>query len=301
MEEVLTAEVIEEETAIVAVSFEPATITADWDGIVAKVRHMVEPYDGVTPESLAKVETKDCKKFRADLNSISKELNDARKAIKKAYERPLKEFEARCKEVDEMILGPCSVIDGVIKKRETEEREAKRTELEAHFFEFCEDNGFSMLLQNVSFDRVLKKEWLNKTYQLKKAFDEIDDKVSEIMSSFNTLMNHYLFDRDGAIIRFFDTLSIVDALEYDARRQDEQNRLEALKEQQAQVNQYREPAQPIMQEAQQVAQEPAIDWEVYLGNGTQVITVTRNELYAIRDACQSMGLELHARKAAANE
>ncbi len=286
----VTAEIVEEETALVAVKFEPAAISVDWDGITAKIKAMLEPYDGVTAESLAEVDNKECKALRADLNRISKELNDARKAAKKQYESPLKAFEARCKELDQLILEPCAVIDGVIKSREEQERAEKFAELEAHYIEFCEDNGFSLLLKKVKFERILKKEWLNKSFHIKKAFDEIDNAVAEIRADFDMLMLCQLFDRDGAIIEFFNTLSKKAAVDYDKRREADQKQVNAIIEEREQVQQYRE-NEPTPVEAQQ---EPVKVWQIWLDEGA-FLTCTRTQIMQIREACESMGIILHGK------
>ena len=208
----VTPEVIQEEA--LAVQFQPATITADFAGMRAKLEKMIEPYRGITPETAASMDIKEAKACRADLRAISKRLNDDRKAIKKAYEAPLKEFEAAIKELDALIAEPCRVIDEAIKAREEAEREGRRNALEQVYRDFMPE-----LVELVPFDAILDPKWLNKSFGEKKAENELCEKVAGIAADWESFkkIKPQLHFPDEAEREFWRTLSLREANEADAR------------------------------------------------------------------------------------
>ena len=74
-------------------AFTPAVIECDFDGMRARLAEMIEPYSGLDERALATLDVKEAKRCRADLNRIIKSVEDGRKAVKRAYNDPLKAFE----------------------------------------------------------------------------------------------------------------------------------------------------------------------------------------------------------------
>ena len=60
---------------IVRVEFSPAVISCDFDEMGRRLDEMLEPYEGMTPETAAGMDEKAAKACRADLNRMSRELN----------------------------------------------------------------------------------------------------------------------------------------------------------------------------------------------------------------------------------
>lgn len=292
----VTAEVVED-NAIVRVDFTPATITVDYDAIRAKITNMVEPYMGLSEDQWAAVDMKECKASRAHMNKIVKDIDDSRKLVTKTYMEPLKELEDFCKEISGVVKDCSATVDAAIKTRETREKEYKRQQLEDYFLNFCSDNGFRALTESVTFDAIMDASWLNKSFAIKKAQAAIEAKTLEIMQAWQTLSNSQLFDRDGAMLTFFKTLSVTAALNYDAERKAQQERLEAFEAEQGMVREYREPEPVEAPEPEQVpveayandTEEPVYSWEV-------TVDCTRTKLYQLRDIMLQMGLDPHARK-----
>lgn len=292
----VTAEVVED-NAIVRVDFTPATITVDYDAIRAKIMNMVEPYMGLSEDQWAAVDMKECKASRAHMNKIVKDINDSRKLVTKTYMEPLKQLEDFCKEISGVVKDCSATVDAAIKTRETREKEYKRQQLEDYFLNFCSDNGFRALTESVTFDAIMDASWLNKSFAIKKAQAAIEAKTLEIMQAWQTLSNSQLYDRDGAMLTFFKTLSVTAALNYDADRKAQQERLEAFEAEQGMVREYREPEPVEAPEPEQVpieayandTEEPVYSWEV-------TVDCTRTQLYQLRDIMLQMGLDPHARK-----
>lgn len=288
---------------LVRVDFTPAEIRIDYDTVLSKVQAMIEPYQGLTEEQWLQINMKECKASRAHMNKIKKEISNSRKLIELTYTNPLKQFQDFCKNLTSMIDECNANVDSAIKLREQRERQARYQVLEDFFYEYCSDNGARALTENIQFDVLLKQNWLNKSYGETKAKNEITAAVDEIMASLNTLQNCELFDHDGAMIEFFATLSVTAALDYDKKRREDKEKLDALKAEREEVQQYREPEpvfeapepEPVPLEVYEqpqpfgVESEPTFDWQIS-------INCTRSQLYQLRDVMVQMGLDPHARR-----
>lgn len=211
---------------IVRVEFSPAVISCDFDEMGRRLDEMLEPYEGMTPETAAGMDEKAAKACRAELNRMSRELNDARKAIKRDYEAPLREFEAHVKELDARIRRYADILGDALKARDAAERARKRAAIEERYVEFA-----GALAQALPFDRVLDPKWLNRSTSFKRAVDEMEDRVSAIAADYESLKSQAgslaFFAEDEAV--FLRTLSLREALEHDAQRREETGRIEAMK------------------------------------------------------------------------
>lgn len=215
---------------IVRVEFSPAVISCDFDEMGRRLDEMLEPYEGMTSETAAGMDEKAAKACRADLNRMSRELNDARKAVKREYEAPLREFEAHVKELDTRIRSYADILGDALKARDAAERARKRAAIEERYAEFA-----GSLAQALPFDRVLDPKWLNRSTSFKMAVDEMEDRVSAIAADYESLKSQAgslaFFAEDEAV--FLRTLSLREALEHDAQRREETERIEAMKAEQA--------------------------------------------------------------------
>ena len=291
----VTAEVIQEDDAL-AVRFQPATITADFAGMREKLEAMIEPYKGLTAEIAASMDVKEAKACRADLNRISKQLDDDRKAIKKVYEAPLKEFEAQIKELQELIKEPCRLIDGAIKDREEAEREARYMELAQVFADFVPE-GIGEL---IGFDRILDPKWLNKSFGAKKAENALTDKVSSVLAegeSFQKIKGQLRFPEECER-EFWATLSLSAVNNRDEQLAQEQARIDAMNAEVAEVQAYQHQELPqIVQEAeQQVAHVNDPGSQVVYAWGF-VIEATSNQVSELIGFMKAKGVHGHFRRA----
>lgn len=212
-----------------AVTLQPAVITADFDSMSKALDKYLEDYDGMTRAALSKLTVKELRPLRADLNSRSKELNAARIGIKKQYTAPLVAFEARIKELDERIQEPCKLIDEVIKEKEQSERDERKRYLENWYYDFCSANGVEKFAECVPFERILEKEWLNKSFQLGKACNEMDEKLQKILTDYQAVRNSVYYDPQEAELVFFETLSMAEVVKRDLAKKEAQSKAEALR------------------------------------------------------------------------
>lgn len=301
-----SAEMVDD--AIVRVDFTPAAISFDYDGVRARVNHMIEPYQGLSEEQWLEIDMKECKSSRAHLNRIVKEIKSSRKIIEREYNRPLADFIAFCKEIESAVNECSSSVDAAIKLRESREKESKRQTLEDHYYEFCFDNGNNALPVAVPFDRILVSQWLNKSYSIAKAKDEIEARVAEILSMKKTvestldkLDERYAGYREEAFRVFWQRLSITAVNEYIDNAVELQKKIDEAEAESAAVMEYREP-EPVMvapepepvpldvyEQPQTAEVEPVFTWEI-------TVDCTRTQLRQIRDVMEAMGLEPHGRR-----
>ena len=101
-------------------------ITANFDEVKESLNQSLEKYKGiiVTEETL-----QDCKKTQQDLSKVKNGIETFRKSVKKDMEVPIKEFEAKCKELVSLIGEVEKPIkDGIVvfdnKRREEKKQQA---------------------------------------------------------------------------------------------------------------------------------------------------------------------------------
>lgn len=257
------ATLVEETEELARVDFTPATITVDWEGIDAKLDEMLAPYDGVTAEVVADMDPKEVQVCKRDLGRISTELDDAKKAIKKAYTAPLNAFEEAVKQRIARIDGKKSLFDEAVKVEQERWKDARRQLLADAYYEYCAGNGMEALADNIKPERIIedvRDAMLKKTSE-KMAVKLVEGRTSEVMRDYRTLHRHQLAFQDEAEVEFFKTLSIAAALEKDARRKAEQERLDALRADMDDAAKYREgqdeqvPVEAYEPDAMAVAEE----------------------------------------------
>ena len=236
MAEIIEAEIIEEEEPkpqIVATIVATAgNIEANFDAVEAKVAKLVADYEVVTPENILAMDVKDAKKERAYLNKAKAAIEDERKRIKKEYTAPLNAFEARVKEITALIDKPLTMLGECISMQEQAAKAAKREHLIEVFAQFLEANALEAFAANVTFDMIEQKEWLNASYNMKKAEREVEDAVAAILKDWQGFMSARgtLFCPNETERVFWRTLSLSEALRYDKEQQEAQERINAFHE-----------------------------------------------------------------------
>ena len=79
---------------ILNVTMDVKPISLDYEQMRVRLNEMLEPYKGII---VTEDNYKLCKEKKDEVGRIGRELDDTRKAIKKAYEKPLKDFEKEIK------------------------------------------------------------------------------------------------------------------------------------------------------------------------------------------------------------
>lgn len=197
------AEVIEERG--LAVTFTPAAIEANFEALDERVSKMIEDYQGARYNLADADEIKQAKRDRAYLNSIAKEIDERRKAVKREYMRPYDEFEARANAITAKVKKASSEIKEQLDQAEERRKDALYAELRQHYEDFA-----GLLAPVVPYERIHEEKWLNKTFGEVKAKNAIEEKVDKIAHDWETLKSqrgllpHY----ETAERVFFETLDL---------------------------------------------------------------------------------------------
>lgn len=277
-EQVLEAEVIEEEAKELAVEYSAPSIAANFDALEAHVRKIVSEYDGAKYDLTDKTVLAGAKNDRAYLNSLKGEIETRRKAVKKAYCMPLDAFEARCKGITSIIDGAAQNIKAQLDQAEEERKAFIYSNLKAHYEEFAE-----LLAPVVPYEQLHEKQWLNKSFGQVKAEKALDAKVSAVARDWETLksqsgMAHY----EEAEREFFRTLDLGAALNAARRATEYDERIAEMKAAMEPEPVEAQPMEPAPAEPRPV--EPLCDWTI------EVRGATRSQMEEVAKVFRSRGI-----------
>ena len=156
-------------------------IETNFEAVKAWLTEELAPYATmvVTPEAIG-----DAKKTRANIRKVGESIDSQRKAIKKMWNKPYEEYEAKCKELTGIVSEAVSNLDGQIKEMENAEKQEKRKRLEAFF----DKNVFKMGVSGyITFDAVFDSKWLNATFSEIDAANSITEQLEGIHDSLEVL------------------------------------------------------------------------------------------------------------------
>lgn len=125
---------------------------------------------------------KDAKADRALLNKVSKAINDEKKRVKEKLLAPYLDFENKCKELMEIVDNVSKSIDDQVKNFEQQAKDEKLQEILQYWIENSGEYA-----EVVEIDKLVKQEWLNKSYSMTKVKQEIDHIISKIKMDIQTI------------------------------------------------------------------------------------------------------------------
>lgn len=124
----------------------------------------------------------DAKSDRSLLNKVSKAIDDEKKRVKKKLLEPYTDFESKCKELMSIVDEVSSKIDKQVKAYEESEKDNKMQDVLKYWSENAGDYA-----KVIDTDKLVKQEWLNKTYSMTKVKQEIDHIISKIKMDMTTI------------------------------------------------------------------------------------------------------------------
>ena len=192
----------------------------------AVVRHKIAAYQNVvyTEDNM-----KQAKADRAELNKLTKAIEERRKMVKKIINEPYDVFEAELKEILALIQEPVGIIDRQVKAFEDQQKEEKKRSIQKSYDEVIGD-----LAEVLPFERVFDIRYLNQTYKLATAQAEVKAKVEKVRTDLETidsLESKYKLNAKDVYIK---TLDLSKALAENKRLSDLEEKLEAEKRRKAQ-------------------------------------------------------------------
>ncbi|MCI8561996.1 MAG: DUF1351 domain-containing protein [Lachnospiraceae bacterium] len=191
----------------------------------AAVRQKIAAYENVvyTEDNI-----KQAKTDRAELNKLVKAIDERRKAVKKIINEPYEKFEDELKQITALINEPVKLIDKQVKAFEEQQKEEKKKQIEAAYQEVIGD-----LADVLPFERVFDTRYLNQTFKLLQAQQEIKSKVQTVrtdLEMIDSLESKYKLNAKDVYIK---TLDLSKALAENKRLSDLEEKLEAEKRRKA--------------------------------------------------------------------
>lgn len=195
------------------------TIKWNKEELEAAVRQKIADYENVvyTEDNIQQA-----KSDRAELNKLTKAIEDRRKAVKKKINEPYDIFEAELKDILALIEKPVAIIDTQVKAFEDRQKDDKKQQIIAVYEEIIGD-----LKDVLPFEKVFDSRYLNKTYKLGTAQQEVRDKVQKVKTDLETidsLDSRYKLNAKDIYIK---TLDLSKALAENKRLADLEEKLEA--------------------------------------------------------------------------
>ena len=198
----------------------PAMIAFNNAELMEGVKSRLVAYQGKTYDADSIAEAK---ADRATLNKFAKALNDERLRIKKIYTMPLDKFTNEINEVIAVVDSVTATIDTQVKVWETDCRERKLAEIKAYFAEVFP----AELSVFISFEKIQQSDWLNASKSMTAIKKEIDAAIEKIKTELATIE---ALGGDVVAIKqkYFEDLSLANAITEHKRIEAEKQRIAAL-------------------------------------------------------------------------
>lgn len=248
----VTAEVIEPEKALEAV-LKPAEITDNLAALDAYVDRQIAPYQGAQIDPNDYEQVKEGRRCMADLNKLKAPIETERKRIKRIYEAPLKEWEARVKSITEKIDSARTEIKAQVDEADAAFKEMRRAMLEEEY-EGCA----GVICDVIPFTAILEDSWLNRSTMENKAINELYEKVENAVKGWKTLQTKELNHKDEVVKHYAETLNLIEALELEDKLNEKDREMAVFKEAQEAAKRVAEQRQaPVPVQEPEPAQAPA--------------------------------------------
>lgn len=171
---------------------------------------------------------KQAKADRAELNKLTKAIEERRKMVKKIINEPYDIFEGELKNILALIQKPVAIIDKQVKLFEEKQKDEKKKNIQNYYDEIIGD-----LDGVLAFERVFDNRYLNQTYKLAAAKDDVKAKVEKVRTDLETidsLESKFKLNTKDVYIK---TLDLSRALAENKRLSELEEKLEAEKKRKA--------------------------------------------------------------------
>ncbi len=206
-------------------TFAPAELHANFEALKRWALDLAGGYCGEAYDPAKDGDVAQARRDRAYFNGLVRDVDQRRKAVKAEFSKPLAEFEAQCREVTDVLKGAAEAAGRVVDEGERIRRARKRGAIEREYLDFAGD-----LAQAVPLDALMDGRWLNKSFPMAQAIDEMRDRAARVAADWAQLRAREGEPRhDVAERAFLRTLDLGDALAAQARAVEEDARAAALK------------------------------------------------------------------------
>lgn len=192
-------------------------INVDFGSIKSQLSEKMDEYNGLV---FTEDKKKDAKADLAELRKYRKAVNDRRSEVKKAYMEPYNQFEAKVKELIELIDEPINYIDSQVKEFEEKRIREKRAEIKKIYEEIVPED----LQDYIPMECIYGTKWDNAGTTMKSIKQEIMDAVSKAESDISVIKGMNSDKAEEALNLYMSTRNLATAVkfinDYEARKRE---------------------------------------------------------------------------------
>lgn len=163
----------------VVVDQQPGRIRFNYDDIEAMLREKLAFYEGAVVTEEGKTAAK---KEVAYLRKLKKEIDDRRKAVKREWNQPFDESNAKVMALMSMIDEPILLIDKQVKAFDEKQRQEKKEKIRDLYEELVGEAK-----EYLSFERAYVPSWENVSTSMKKIREELQAKIDTVNKDILTI------------------------------------------------------------------------------------------------------------------
>lgn len=247
-------------------SFSPVPVDFNYQELKKEIAEKTLPYKGlIVTEDAIPVAKSDL----ANLRKLEKAIDDRRKAVKKEYNAPYMEFEAKIKDILSDIQAAEANIDSQVKAFEKKADDEKYAKIRKFF-----DLAFAEYIKEVPFESVYNPKWLNKGCKMADIEEEIAASANKLYADVEVVKGLKSPHEASLLTTLFHSLDLGEALkqhnaltEFDERRK----AAEQAKQEQVVVPEEKTDPTPVQTPTEQFAvdtPEPlqVIDFRVWVND-----------------------------------
>lgn len=257
--------------------FNPVAVPFNYEELKKQIAEKTQPYKGliVTEDAIPAAKTD-----LANLRRLEKAIDDRRKAVKKEYNAPYMEFEAKIKDILSDIQTAIENIDGQVKGFEAKSDEEKLGRIKVFY-----NLAFGNLAKVVPFDRINNPKWLNKGYKKADIEAEISKMANDLRDNVDSVKALKSENEDALLRKLYLTMDMGEVMK-------EQAALNAIAEaRKAKIAQMVEEAKKTVSAAYQEPTEAfAVDTPELLQEIKFVVWVTQAQKAALRNFLVENGI-----------
>ena len=198
-------------------AFNPVPVDFNYEELKKEIAEKTLPYKGliVTEDAIPVAKTD-----LANLRKLEKAIDDRRKTVKKEYNAPYMEFEAKIKDILSEIQAAEANIDTQVKAFEKKVEDEKYSKIRQFF-----DLTFHEFLNDVRFETIYNPKWLNKGCKMADIEEEIAASANKLYADVEVVKGLKSPHEASLLTTLFHSLDLGEALkqhniltEFDERR-----------------------------------------------------------------------------------
>lgn len=184
--------------------FHPVAVSFNYDELKKEIAERTLPYKGliVTEDAIPTA-----KADLAKLRKLEKAIDDRRKDVKKEYNAPYMEFEAKVKDILYDIQEAEQNIDSQVKGFEKQAEGEKLSQIQKFF-----GLAFGELAKDVRFEKVYNPKWLNKGYNMAEIEEEIAAAANKLHADIDVIKGLKSSHEASLMMTLFNSLDLGEVL-----------------------------------------------------------------------------------------